>query len=252
MILTCPECATRYQTDASLFPPEGRKVRCAKCGHVWFQAAPAPEHDTGYDSASREPEHVPEDISGPGPAPDLAPPQRSAFAPSLVPSEIAPQTAASAPAGAASVKHWGEFAALGAGWAALAAILILIGWSFVRYREDVATYWPQTASLYRAIGYNVNTRGLAFDDRSARYVTENGQDVLVISGRLTNITSHELAVPPIRIGLVDADKHEVYHWNVKAGVATLAPGQTTVFHTQLPSPPPEARDIELRFDEPKT
>jgi len=40
MILACPECRTRYQTDALNFPPAGRKVRCAKCGHIWHQQAP--------------------------------------------------------------------------------------------------------------------------------------------------------------------------------------------------------------------
>jgi predicted Zn finger-like uncharacterized protein len=43
MILTCPACATRYQTDEAKFPPDGRQVRCAKCSHVWHQAAPVPE-----------------------------------------------------------------------------------------------------------------------------------------------------------------------------------------------------------------
>jgi predicted Zn finger-like uncharacterized protein len=41
MILTCPECATRYEIDGANFPPEGRKVRCKKCGHVWHQPAEA-------------------------------------------------------------------------------------------------------------------------------------------------------------------------------------------------------------------
>ncbi|WP_193407072.1 zinc-ribbon domain-containing protein, partial [Methyloceanibacter methanicus] len=38
-LIICPACGTRYQIKAA-FPPEGRKVRCAKCGHVW-QAQPA-------------------------------------------------------------------------------------------------------------------------------------------------------------------------------------------------------------------
>ena len=42
--IICPICDTRYETKA-VIPPEGRKVRCSKCGHVW-QAQPvtlAPE-----------------------------------------------------------------------------------------------------------------------------------------------------------------------------------------------------------------
>jgi predicted Zn finger-like uncharacterized protein len=34
MIIECPVCTTRYNVQA-VFPPEGRPVRCAKCGNVW-------------------------------------------------------------------------------------------------------------------------------------------------------------------------------------------------------------------------
>ena len=34
MILECPNCETRYEIPVDL-PPEGRKVRCSSCHHVW-------------------------------------------------------------------------------------------------------------------------------------------------------------------------------------------------------------------------
>src|SRR5207253_2780085 len=43
MIITCPQCETRYTADAASFSASGRKVRCSKCGHLWHQAAPEPE-----------------------------------------------------------------------------------------------------------------------------------------------------------------------------------------------------------------
>jgi predicted Zn finger-like uncharacterized protein len=33
-VIICPACGTRYEI-AAVIPPEGRKVRCSKCGHVW-------------------------------------------------------------------------------------------------------------------------------------------------------------------------------------------------------------------------
>ncbi|MEM9014556.1 MAG: zinc-ribbon domain-containing protein, partial [Pseudomonadota bacterium] len=41
MIITCPECATRYNVEDDRFLPDGHSVRCTNCGVSWF--VPAPE-----------------------------------------------------------------------------------------------------------------------------------------------------------------------------------------------------------------
>jgi predicted Zn finger-like uncharacterized protein len=55
-LIICPACETRYET-AAVFPPEGRKVRCSKCGHVWQAKAVAqPEPPaTGLKVVSKAP-----------------------------------------------------------------------------------------------------------------------------------------------------------------------------------------------------
>src|SRR5512140_510152 len=64
-LIICPTCETRYET-AAVFPPEGRKVRCSKCGNVWQAKAVAqPEAAaTGLKVAAK----------APGPATPLPPP----------------------------------------------------------------------------------------------------------------------------------------------------------------------------------
>lgn len=37
MRLICANCAAEYEVAAATIPPEGRKVRCSACGHVWIQ-----------------------------------------------------------------------------------------------------------------------------------------------------------------------------------------------------------------------
>lgn len=45
MIISCPECQTRYDVDDERFQPNGRSVRCAACGESWFVPAPEPIED---------------------------------------------------------------------------------------------------------------------------------------------------------------------------------------------------------------
>jgi predicted Zn finger-like uncharacterized protein len=229
MILTCPQCETRYQTDASQFVPAGRKVRCAKCGHVWHQAPPEPEIEL-----------VP--VSEPQPyAATTAAPQRSAYAPSTGFSE--PEVERPPP------RRWGEQLGIAAGWAGLVAITLAIGWSAFNFRQEVAVLWPQSSSLYSAIGMKVNARGLEFSDVKSRHETQDGQSVLAVTGKLVNISAHELSVPPIRVTLTDRDKRELYNWSFQASVATLEPGQSVTFLTRMSSPPPGAKHLQLHLAE---
>ena len=62
-LIICPACETRYETQA-VFPPEGRKVRCSKCAHVW-QALPV----------TMPPEPVVQMAPPPQPAQAARPPQ---------------------------------------------------------------------------------------------------------------------------------------------------------------------------------
>jgi predicted Zn finger-like uncharacterized protein len=41
-LIICPACQTRYEI-AAVLPPEGRKVRCSKCSHVWQATSVLPE-----------------------------------------------------------------------------------------------------------------------------------------------------------------------------------------------------------------
>ncbi len=43
MIITCPECSTRFRVDENKIPAQGAKIRCARCKHVFAVTPPAPE-----------------------------------------------------------------------------------------------------------------------------------------------------------------------------------------------------------------
>lgn len=63
MIITCPDCATRYDVDDARFSPNGRSVRCAACGESWFVPAPEPIDELSLDDAADD-EPSPKSSSG--------------------------------------------------------------------------------------------------------------------------------------------------------------------------------------------
>jgi predicted Zn finger-like uncharacterized protein len=245
MILMCPACRTRYQAESARFAPPGRNVRCAKCGQVWFQPAPEPEPQAATEQVPAVPPVVVPSVSETAAAP-------------AAPAEIrsvefhtsAPEKAAAKPAPkAAARKRRPKMPPLSqvAGWAALILIVIAIGWSGVQYRQTIASLWPQSASLYAALGLPVNVRGMALVNVAYQQDFEDGQPVLSVSGKVVNISDRELAVPELRAILTDDAQHELYHWTFDVGVPTLKAGAESSFITRLSSPPPDARNLNIRF-----
>ncbi len=240
MILTCPQCSTRYQTDAAKFQPAGRNVRCAKCGHVWHQDAPAPEPDI-YSEALAE-EIPPEPVAAiPIATQEAEAPLSRTQTPNPVMMRDRLQTSFTEPS------KLPMRLAIGLGWLGLIAIILLIGWSALRFRQQIVAVWPQSASLYSAVGLKANASGLNIEDVAYHRGFENGQPVLSVTGVLSNTSTREMPVPQLRVGLIDDDRHELFHWTFTAGVMTLKGGQSAKFLTRLSNPPLGASHFELRF-----
>lgn len=247
MIITCPECDTRYRADAAKFPPAGRKVKCAKCGHTWHQEAPPPE-------PVGEPEE--QIVSAPTPEPE---PVAAKVEEAPRPSALVPDPQVEAPAHAPVItvtpsvdREAGRSFLAGrlglvVGWALLAGLLLIAVWATLTYRQEIATAWPQTASLYGALGKPVNPRGIEFTDVSYRPEKQDGQAVLAITGKLVNNSQREQPVSQIRAALSDDTGHELYHWTFSSGITTLKPGKTAKFLTRISSPPSAAKHLEVRF-----
>ena len=223
MILTCPACATRYQADEAKFPPQGRQVRCAKCGHVWHQPGP---------SAPPEPELA---AIAPPPEPEPAVSRTRAFAPTATISDREPLAR-------------GAMMAVAAGWIGLVGLILVLGYSAIRYRQEISVVWPQSAGVYSSLGMHVNASGIDFRQVDYKRESEDGQVVLAVSGMIVNAGSRELPVPQtIRVTLSDVNNRELYHWNFTPKVTSLKPGQSSAFATRLSSPPASARHLEVRF-----
>lgn len=242
MILTCPSCRTRYQAESSRFALPGRNVRCAKCGQVWFQPAPEPEPQSELEQVLAEP-------AAPSPVAAQVTAASASAAATTSDFENKPTYTKVVSSREPPARRRRMMVPQAAGWAALVIMVIAIGWSAVQFRQTIATLWPQSASLYAALGMQVNVRGMALLNVSYQQDFEDGQPVLSVTGKVVNISDRELAVPGLRVVLTDDSKHELYHWTFDVGVPTLKAGAESSFITRLSSPPPEARNLNIRFAE---
>lgn len=119
---------------------------------------------------------------------------------------------------------------------------MLIGW-----RTDVVRLLPQMASFYGAIGMPVNLRGLSLDDLATATEMHEGVPILVVRGKIVNVTGAIAEVPRLKLIVRDAARREIYSWTVAPSVARLLPYRSTEFSSRLASPPTGSKDVMVRF-----
>ena len=265
MILTCPSCGTQYAVKDGAIPEDGRKVRCASCGHSWHQM---PERDsevdevpepaaeagdpaspaTGYDDMDGEPELV-----GSEPTEPIAPGAELAEAPGAVP---VPPPEGDWPETRSDEQEWDpdkeipdaeEIAAAESeseperkrNWrmAILLAILVVIA--------IVAVLWiiaPSSLRRYVGIASAQATPLQIAPGTPERQKLASGNELVVISGRVINPSSTSQSVPPIEAQLRDTSGKLVYSWTIAPPARTLPPGGAASFNSAETDVPPSGPD----------
>lgn len=214
MIVSCPSCATRYLIDPTALGGEGRTVRCAKCSHTWHEQPPA---------------DMPKRV-------DILPPNGK---PRPIP------FGSNLPAIVARRRRANRL-----GWLAVALAVIIIVVGGILARGPIVGAWPPAGKLYAAIGLGaekLDTTDLKFRNIAQGQVVEGGVPILVISGRIFNEADDSRAVPPVRIGLLDAADVELRHWTFAAEQNELQAKSYTQFKTRLISPPKGAVSLRIGF-----
>ena len=172
--------------------------------------------------------------------------------PRRAPESILSRTRSFAPAATTQPERepivWSAMLAVAAGWIGLIVVILIAGFSLVRYRQEISVIWPQSAGIYSSLGLKVNAHGIDFAHVDYHRESEDGQAVLAVTGTIVNGGTRELPVPQsVRVTLSDASNHELYHWNFTPSVQILKPGQSSPFLTRLSNPPAAARHLEVRF-----
>jgi len=277
MHIVCPHCTTSYAINLDTLGAAGRTVRCSRCKEVWLArpedavaAAPVPamaaaSQGAGEADATAEWEAMAREEAAERDAPQVDSPSISADWPAegearpgaddwtAVARDEELEHHGTRPKRASLVSRLFRLPTLplpgrpviGLPTACVAMGALVLALLF--WRSDVVRLLPQTAGFYKMVGLDVNLRGLKFKDLKITNETVEGKPVLVIEGMIVGEARKAVDLPRLRFSVRDAQGAEIYAWNAVLEQTTLKPGERAWFKSRLASPPPEGRNIDVRF-----
>jgi predicted Zn finger-like uncharacterized protein len=240
MILTCPQCATRYFLPDVQVGRQGRAVKCTNCGKVW-RAGGAPEPEPRPEPEP-EPEFVaPSHHFEPEPEHPFPDPEEEFAASAQRRAEILRQKKAEAE------RRQRQAAVItGAVWAGIAAAIALCLALGIIFRIQVVKWWPGTATAYAALGMPINASGLLIDKVKAAPAIVQGHRSLVVTGVLTNASAAPRPAPAFRVSMLDRTGRPLSQRVIEtAPPVALKVGEARRFQLQVADPPPGAVDVEV-------
>lgn len=281
MHIVCPHCMTSYAIKLASLGANGRAVRCSRCKETWIAhaedaieeasvpaMAAASQAEDQSDLAERWNSYAQDDSAADAPvvdSPSIASDWPDEEAKKAEDEWSAAAREAEEEVVGAQHQSWfrGLFGRRGArvsrrlaaaapqkshfglptACAAMGALVLAL----VIWRGDMVRLLPQTAAFYKMVGLEVNLRGLAFKDVKLSSETVDGKEVLVIEGVIVGEGRKPLDIPRLRFAVRDAQGAEIYAWNSVLEQTVLRPGERAFFRSRLASPPPEGRNIDVRF-----
>jgi predicted Zn finger-like uncharacterized protein len=217
MILSCPECSTRYVVDPAAIGPSGRTVRCTRCSHSWAEPPPVIE-----EQAVPNPVPPPIDFSR-GARPrgtnlPALPGEKRSRAPAVL-------------------------------WTILLLFLIGVACVAVWQRDVVLARVPAAAALYELVGLGPELpgTGLALENVRQKVSTRDGARILRIDGDIVNVSGHPRDVPHMLGVLLDGAGKEIERWEFKPPLPKLLHYERAPFSTELVNPPDAASEVRVTF-----
>lgn len=279
MLITCPNCGTNFSIPDAALGTEGRKLKCAKCEHKWFQAplrleieeddvldldfqpAPKPAAPTAFSSPA-EPQLFP---SEPRPSfsafPDLEPPPVPSFGSRLPPErsdvDLSRGLLDDAPPDVPDVFGTLHEKPRRSSTAALWVVLVLLvlgglGGATYYFQDQVVDLVPEAGDLLTQAGLRHEKPGAGLELRKAgtpeRFVL-NDVDVLVVRGIIANVSDRIRAVPTMKLVLLDKAGQPVQEKLSRPPATALDPQGTTSFKILLERPDPSAVEVVVVFVE---
>lgn len=224
MILSCPNCGTRYSLSESQLGPNGRKVRCSACKTTWHAEAPPAE---------------PIELAPEAPAKSRVEDLQQVKAERL-PSRYRAllQDKQRLKALTAQGLVWGGLAT---GFIAVLALAFIL-------RVDIVRTFPRIAGAYAMVGVKVNATHLEFGTKSADASFKGGRFYVTVKAQIKNISDKAVPVPPVRVKLMDASLQTFSTALIPSGGLSVPAHQTRTLTFDVADPKNLTSSIDMDFD----
>jgi predicted Zn finger-like uncharacterized protein len=206
MIITCPNCSTSYKIPDNSIPPDGKKVKCAKCGNLWHEQDKAQQELKKIAQAMKEQEEIYAE----------APPRpvRVKPASAVKKEEVKNQQS--------SFKIWYITSI------AAVFIAIIVGFAIVKM-DYLVTNYPVVENIYELFGV-YSTEGIKLQDIKTG-VNPNDKNKFFVQAKIVNTANIDRVLPIIQIQIYATTGERLADIELQSGTKIiLKPNQVfTIF-----------------------
>ncbi len=239
MILTCPNCATRYSTTAQAIGDNGRTVRCSSCNTTWFVS-------TNPDILDLKQQESEEQRIIDTPLEEVVEPEKDYAGYDM---SAEPVTGAHVQIRDMVDQRRRNRSLMGVSliWFITIALLGLAALYAFTNRQSIVEKYPGTATIYQAFGVDVNEIGLQFEDPTIRRLPIDGVETLVINGHIVNITNEDRDIPMLELSIVNKADEVLASWVIEPPQPSLQAEGRIEYKSEYQNPPVDGERVLYRF-----
>ena len=243
MILTCPNCSTRYMVKEDAISENGRTVRCAKCSTTWFVAA-QPDALMLEDQDKAELTEVGtarRDDDREGRTKQRRQKNNEAL------NDGSPGAHVSIRDKADQSRRRRRIFGVAMIWVTSLALLGIAAFLAYLFRQPIVKKYPQTSAVYEAFNIKASTTGLILSPPETEYIRVEGDTHLVVNGTVQNLTKERKTIPLVKLSILNRNDEEITHWFVQPDPKTVAPKGRVTFAAEYPNPPVDAASLTYKL-----
>lgn len=225
MQVQCPECGTRYLVKPESIGVSGRRVKCARCEHVWKEF---PQKDTEQDTTP--------------------PPQSEQIAEFEKELQATHRTPAKKKESKVPVREGHFETPISLKIAAFVVGTGVLCSGFVAHQPTLRNL-PVLSSIYHAFGMS-DTNGLILRDLSVSAMPAKGKDVYYVNGVIENTTDHNFDLPILRVVLSDMENITIEKEEFTKKDVQLPAGEKLPFESQVSTKSKDVAKITVDIGSP--